>query len=219
MQHSALLTDRSVTGNLGLVAIRGQRTKAGDRSRTAILEATLRLLGRAGPDAFSASAVAKEARVSKATLFHHFGSIEEIPLAAFEQFWLQSLASDTRKLITARDYLEDLGQQVIISAQKNGEFLRAQVVFLTKAIFDPPLRRRLSASTVHMHRAVIQELAARFPKSLSASEIDATARMAEMTLDGLMIALVMRKGSKELAESKRAWTRFVDMLLSCAGVR
>ena len=185
----------------------------------AILEATLRLLGRVGPDAFSASSLAKEAGVSKATLFHHFGSIEDIPLAAFEQFWLQSLVMDTRKLISARDYLENLGQQVVISAQKHSEFLRAQVVFLTKAVFDPPLRRRLSASTVQMHRAVVQELAARLPKNLSASEIDAMARMAEMTLDGLMIALVMRKGSKELAESKRVWTRFVDLLLAHAGAR
>jgi len=201
------------------MAIKGRRTKAGDRTRMIILEAALKLLGRAGPDAFSAFTLAKEASVSKATLFHHFGSIEDIPLAAFEQFWLQSLVMDTRQLASARDYLEDLGQQVIISAQKHGEFLRAQVVFLTKAIFNPTLRRRLSASTVHMHRAVVRELAGRLPKNLSASEIDAMARMAEMTLDGLMIALVMRKGSKELAESKQAWARFVDLLLAHAGVR
>lgn len=79
------------------MAIKGQRTKAGDQTRMVILEAALKLLGRAGPDACSASTLAKEAGVSKATLFHHFGSIEDIPLAAFERFWLQSLAMDTRK--------------------------------------------------------------------------------------------------------------------------
>lgn len=199
--------------------MKGHRTKAGDRTRSAILDATLRVLGRGGPDSFSASTLAKEAGVSKATLFHHFGSIEDIPLAAFEQFWLQSLAMDTQKLISARDYLEDLGQQVIISAHEHGEFLRAQVVFLTKAVFDSHLRRRLTASMVHMHRVVVQELAARVPKSLPESEIDAMARMAEMVLDGLMIALVMRKGSKELAEAKRAWDGFVDLLLARAGAR
>ncbi len=201
------------------MAIKGQRTKAGDRTRTAILEATLRLLGRAGPDAFSASTLAKEAGVSKATLFHHFGSIEEIPLAAFEQFWLQSLAPDTRKLISARDYLEDLGRQVINSAEKHGELLRAQIVFMTKALFDSRLRRHLAAGAVQMHQAVVQALAARLPKNFPASEIDALARMAEMTLDGLMIALVMRKGPKEREQSKRAWTTFVDLLLARAGAR
>ena len=201
------------------MVVKGHRTKAGEQTRSAILEATLRLLGRDGPDAFSASTLAKEAGVSKATLFHHFGSLDEIPLEALEQFWLQSLTPDTRKLISARDYLEDLGQQVITMAQKRGEFLRAQVVFLTKAIFDPRLRQRLAASALQMHRVVVQELSVRLPKSLPASEIDAMARMAEMVLDGLMIALVMRQGSKELAESKRAWARFVDLLLWRAGAR
>jgi hypothetical protein len=126
---------------------------------------------------------------------------------------------DTRKLITARDYLQDLGQQVIKSVKKNDEFLKAQVVFLTKAMFNPPLRRRLSAGTVHMHRVVVQELAARLPKGLPDSEVEALARVAEMTLDGLLIALVMRTGSKELAATKKAWADFVDLSLSRAGAR
>ncbi len=199
------------------MAIKGQRTKAGTRTRTAILDATLRLLGRAGPDAFSASTLAKEAGVSKAALFHHFDSIEEIPLAAFEQFWLHSLGSDPGKPVSARGYLEGLGRQVMIPAEKRGELLRAQVVFVTKAVFDTRLRKHLAARAAQMHRAVVQELAARLPQSLAASEIDALARMAEMTLDGLMIALVIRKGSKELAETKRAWAGFVDLLLARAG--
>ena len=158
--------------------------------------------------------------MSKATLFHHFGSIEDIPLAAFEQFWLQSLAMDTRKLVSARDYLEDLGQQVIISAQKHGEFLRAQVVFLTKAVFDPPLRRRLLGKYgSHASGRGPGTRGPSFRRACPASEIDAMARMAEMTLDGLMIALVMRKGSRELAETKRAWAGFVDLLLAHAGAR
>ena len=201
------------------MAIKGQRTRAGDRTRLVILEAALKLLGRAGPDAFSASTLAKEAGVSKATLFHHFETIEDIPLAAFEQYWLQSLATDTQKLVSARDYLEDLGQQVIKSVQKDGDFLRAQVVFLTKAMFNLRLRRRLSVSTVQVHRVVVQELAARLPKTLPESEVEALARMVEMSLDGLLIALVTRIGPKERTESKRAWTRFVDLLLTHTGAR
>lgn len=201
------------------MALKGQRTKAGDRTRAAILAATLKLLGRAGPDGFSASTLAKDVGVSKATLFHHFGSIEEISLAAFEQFWLQSLAVDTRKLLSARDYLEDLGQQLFNMSRKHAELLRAQVVFVTKAVFDSRLRDHLATVGNQMHRTLTQELTARLPKGLSASRINTLARMAEMTLDGMMIALVMRAGSKELAETKRAWADFVDLLLSRAGAR
>jgi len=68
-----------------------------------------------------------------------------------------------------------------------------------------------------MHRTLAQELTARLPKGLSASQINTMARMAEMTLDGMMIALVMRTGPKEMAETKRAWAGFVDLLLASVG--
>ncbi len=132
-------------------------------------------------------------------------------------FGSSPLDPDSRKLVSARDYLEGLGRQVIIPAQKHGELLRAQLVFVTKGVFDSRLRRHLAAGAVQMHRAVVQELTPRLPQSLPASEIDAIARIAEMALDGLMIALLMRKGSKELAETKRAWAEFVDLLLARAG--
>lgn len=199
------------------MALKGIRTKAGDRTRTAILEATLTLLGRVGPDGFSASSLAKEAGVSKATLFHHFGSLDEIPIAALEEFWLGSLSHETAKPTSARAYLEELGRQVITLAQKNSEFLKAHVVFLTKAIFDSRLGKLLAAGGLQMHRAVVRELAARLPESLPATEIDAMARMTEMTLDGLMIALVVHRKPKALAEAKRAWAQFVDLLLARAG--
>jgi len=192
----------------------GQRTKAGDRTRTAILEAALGLLSRVGPDGFSASALANEANVSKATVFHHFSSIDEVPLAALEQFWLRSLSLDTGKPTSARKYLEQLGWEIIALARKRDEPLRAHVVFLTKGIFDARLRQRLEAGADHMHRVFVQELSARLPKGRSASEIEAMARMAEMGLDGLMIAVVVHRRRKDLAESKRAWARFVDLLLS-----
>jgi len=199
--------------------VKGRRTKAGERTRVAILEATLRLLDREGPDAFSASSVAKEAGVSKANVFHHFDSLDELPLAALEQFWLRSLAHDTKNLRSPREFLEDLGRQVITMATTRGGFLRAQVVIATKAIFDSRLRRRLGASATQMHRAVVEELAKRLSRRLPAREIEAMARMTEMTLDGLMIALVLRPGRKQLAESKRAWSRIVDLLLARAGER
>jgi AcrR family transcriptional regulator len=201
------------------MALKGHRTNAGDRTRIGILDATLRLLGRAGPDAFSASTLAKEAGVSKATLFHHFGSLDEIPLAALEQFWFQSLTLDTKKPTSAREYLVDLGRQVITLSHKHSAFLRAHIVFLTKAIFDSRLRQRLVAGSLQMHRVMVQQFSARLPKSLSASEIDAMTRMVEMTLDGLMIGVVVYKGSKGLAETRRAWVRFVNLLIERAGAK
>jgi len=67
-----------------------------------------------------------------------------------------------------------------------------------------------------MHQLMKRTLSEKLPKNLSPSELEAVTRMVEMALDGLMIRLVVMQNSKELGESKRAWTRFVDLLLAGA---
>lgn len=193
---------------------KGKRTKAGDRTRAAILEATIALLGREGPDAFSASTLAKETGVSKATLFHHFGSIDDIPHEALQHLWSQAIAQGSGNSQSVRDYLQELGQHVILLARKRRNFLRANVVFLTKAIFDLQLRRRMAAAALQMHRLMTHALSEKLPKTVSASKIEATARMVEIALDGLMFRLAVIRTSKELAESRRAWSLLIELLLA-----
>jgi len=192
---------------------KGHMTGAGERTKAAILDAALRLLGRAGPDGFSASSLAVEAGVSKATLFHHFQSVDEIPLAAFERYWLSSLGGESRKSGSPRHYLCELGEQLIIQARKDREFLRAQLVFTTKAMFDARLRSRLEQGATQMHRVVVKELSARLPDA-SREEIEFMARSAEMALDGLMISLLLRSDRKEMKKARRVWLRFVELLLA-----
>ncbi len=116
------------------MAIKGQRTAAGEETRKEILNAALMLLGRGGPDAFSAGALAREVNVSKATIFHHFASVDEILLAACD--WRQSLELEGHQPTSARAYLDGLGQQLVRAAEGDLVLLKAQAVFVTRAIFD-----------------------------------------------------------------------------------
>ena len=180
------------------------------------MEATVALLGREGPDAFSASTLAREVGVSKATLFHHFGTIDDIPHEALQHLWSQAISQGSGNSQSARDYLQELGQQVILLARKRRNFLRANVVFLTKAIFDSRLRQRMSVSALQMHRLMTRALSEKLPKTISATEIEVTARMVEIALDGLMFRLAVITTPKELTESKRAWSLLIELLLSRA---
>jgi AcrR family transcriptional regulator len=189
---------------------KGQRTAAGEETRKGIVDAALQLLGRGGLDAFSARALAQEASVSKATIFHHFGSVDEILLAAFD--WRQSLELEGSQQPSARAYLDDIGQQLVRAAQDDPVLLKARAVFVTKAIFDHEMSARLSKGTAEVHRLIVEALRARFPLSVADAEIESIARLAEMALDGLMLNLVMRTG--EWTQLQRAWTLMVDLLLS-----
>ena len=124
------------------MAIKGKRTAAGEETRHEILDEALTLLGRAGPDAFSAGALAREANVSKATIFHHFASVDDILLAAFD--WRQTLEPGAEAHRSARASLEGLGEQLIGAAQRDPALLKAQAVFFSRAIFDPGMNARLS---------------------------------------------------------------------------
>lgn len=106
-----------------------------------------------------------------------------------------------------------VAKQVIELARKRETFLKAQAVFLAKAIFDVRLRNGVVSRAFQMHEALVQELSSRLPADLETTDINAVARIAEMMLDGLMIALLMRDSPKRIAELKRIWMRFVDLLL------
>jgi len=192
------------------MAIKGQRTAAGEATRKEILDAALKLLGRGGPDAFSAGALAREAGVSKATIFHHFASVGEILLAAFD--WRQSLELEGHQPTSARAYLDGVGQRLVRAAEDDPTLLKAQAVFFTRAIFDREMNARLSEGAADMHRLVVEALRARLPSNVSDAEIESIAQLAKIALDGLMINLVMR--TDERARFQHAWTLMVDLLLA-----
>lgn len=194
------------------MAIKGQRTAAGEETRKEILNAALTLLGRGGSDAFSAGALAREVNVSKATIFHHFPSVDEILLAACD--WCQSLEIGGHQPTSARAYLDGLGRQLVRAAQDDPVLLRAQAVFVNRAIFDRDISARLSKGVAGMHRLVVEALRARLPSTVSDAEIESIARVVEMALDGLMINLVTRTDEHE--QFQHAWTLMVDSLLAGA---
>jgi AcrR family transcriptional regulator len=194
------------------MVIKGQRTAAGEQTRQEILSAALTLLGRGGPDAFSAGALAREADVSKATIFHHFASVDQILLAAVD--WHQSLELEGHQATSAHAYLDGLGQQLVRAAQDDPVLLKAQAVFVTRAIFDRDMNARLSKGVADMHRLVVEALRARLASTISDAEIEKVARLAAMALDGLMINLVTHPD--EPAQFQHAWTQLVDLLLAGA---
>lgn len=191
---------------------KGQRSQAGERTRAAILDAAIRILGRDGPDRFSASALAKESGVSKATLFHHFRSFDDIPIVAMERYWSGSLSAEKKNAASPRAYLLQLGAQIVDLPHKQAAFLKAHAVFLVKAMFEPRLHARLAEGAAATHGHMVRELAARLPKRRKA-DMEATARMIEMTLDGLMMGMATADSREARQRSRRAWGRFVDLLL------
>jgi hypothetical protein len=97
--------------------------------------------------------------------------------------------------------------------RRRATLLKAHVVFLVKAVFDPPLQKRLAAGAALVHGRMLQELAARSPAGVERRELEVVAHIVAIALDGLMMAAVTANSSGERNLSRRAWTRLVDLLV------
>jgi AcrR family transcriptional regulator len=169
----------------------------------------VRILGRDGPDALSASSLTREVGISKATLFHHFRSIDEIPLLALEHLALQLQAFAPPGKPVRGDAIEALGEGTRALIEQHRDFLNAYFVFFSKALFDPALRTRL-AECGGDARAVIRQLVdAGTAGAAREREADDVVNMIAIMLDGLALHLLLFDDQRPLM---RAWALFAKAL-------
>jgi AcrR family transcriptional regulator len=176
-------------------------------TRTRILHAAMELIGREGPDRFTASALAREVGVSKATLFHHFDTLDEIPLAAIEEVSFAFLGDVASENPTLANLLEHFAVEMRTLVEHE-RFLRAYFVFFIKAMFDPRFKERLSRGAFEVHRRTVAVVE---PHLGADDDAEITTRLVEVLLDGLALHHLARGDHQTL---DRVWTRFTELLLA-----
>ncbi len=178
-----------------------------ESTRTRIVHAAIELMGREGPDRFTASALAREVGVSKATLFHYFDTLDEIPLAALEEVFFEFIGKVEENNVSLADRLDGFAREMRALVD-NERFLHAYFVFFIKGMFDTRFRERLARGAFKLHERTIESLA---PVLGPGEDPEVTSRMVEVMLDGLALHhLIM--GDHEVLD--RAWDRFNELLLT-----
>jgi AcrR family transcriptional regulator len=179
----------------------------GEDTRKKILLAAVQLMGREGPEHFTASALAREAGVSKGTLFHHFSSLDEIPLASLEEVLGDAMTRLEDDELPLDGYLQGMGREMETIAGDE-RFLNAYFVFFIKGIFDPRMRERLAAGTFRLHQQVTRALARRLAPG---EDVEAVARLTEVILDGMALHHLLM-GDHDVLD--RAWHRFITLVVA-----
>jgi len=175
-------------------------------TRRRILECTIRLLGTQGPQAFSAAALAQELGVSKATVFHHFPTLDSIPQEAFELLFEDFVQWQLPQGMTLKQLLDRLGKMTFQMLEQRGDFLRAYYVFFGRAMFDDRLRERLANYLAEVNESI----AAQFVQvGLKKKDARRVANMALLMLDGISLHLLASHSGGEL---RRSWTAFSSMV-------
>ncbi|QQP14530.1 TetR/AcrR family transcriptional regulator [Lysinibacillus agricola] len=119
------------------------REKKGNKTKEALLNATISLIAENGIEALSASSIAKKANVSKASVFHHFGSMETIQQEAFifsdvlmnealEQIYNKSKETDSFSDIMLKYFLFFIDE----NNKKYLNLINVQMQFVVKSSYD-----------------------------------------------------------------------------------
>jgi AcrR family transcriptional regulator len=177
----------------------------GASTRARIVQGAIDLMGRAGPDRFTASALAAEVGVSKATLFHHFATLDEIPLAALEELLRDAMSRVEDGETDLPGYLASFVDEMR-AIVLNERFLQAYFAFLVKGMFDERFRGRVARGGLELHRQITDSIR---PHLGPGEDPEVAARLLEVVLDGLALHHLLM-GDHDLLD--RAWARFAGLL-------
>ncbi|WDR01919.1 TetR/AcrR family transcriptional regulator [Devosia algicola] len=153
-------------------------------TRQSILHAAILLMGQNGMDGVTASALARQVGVSKATVFHHFPTLDEVPIAALDLFTEMMVPHDPDESADLEDILVALGATSLDLSAKQSGLVQAYCGFVTKAMFEQRLKVKLVAE---MDAAVARLAAALAEKTRNAAMASELSRLCLVTMDGLMI--------------------------------
>jgi AcrR family transcriptional regulator len=183
---------------------------ARQNKRQDIIEAAIRLLATVGPEGLSAATLAAEAGVSKANVFHHFKTIDDVVLEAFELFLLGMEAFSPQPGTSLRAWLLELGAETTQLADNERELTGAYFAFAVRAQADPRLRARLAETVTVAEAGFAAAIEMLAPGRFPASETQALAGMLMIAGDGL--AIHRHLFPERAGQQQAAWRALVDRI-------
>jgi AcrR family transcriptional regulator len=179
--------------------------------RQEIIDAAIRLMANKGATGLTAAALAAEASVSKANVFHHFATLDDVVLAAFEQFLLGMEAFSPKPGMTLRAWLEGLGLETVTLMEAQRSLTGAYFAFVSRAQGDERLRQRMAETVSLGEQGFAAAITALAPCRFTPAETTALASLILIAGDGL--AVHRHLFPERAAGQDAAWRCFVDRIV------
>ena len=186
------------------------RRERGFKTKEKILLAALELLAEEGAQKLSASKLAQKAGVSKSNLFHHFRSVNDIPLEAMKLFagnMMQPVREKRYERVT--DYLHDLWQIGFGQAEENLKYYKGIIAYIQYALHDERYRASMAAFSREFTAEVAKQLGEISGTAVSPSTLNTVATLVVTTLDGMGMHYLV---NDDLASYHEAWQALVALL-------
>lgn len=179
----------------------------GQKTRSSILEGALRLFSRHGYEQVSVTAIAREAGVSRATVYRHFQDKRAILLALLGTWldlmeWIRRTGEPRGR--SPWDLLNEGGAQAIRGVLSAPVLLHAEVLFLRMSISDEDARKGL-AEAFEDARQAARDLVGMSPDP---TDVELMAILAVALLEGLLVQYL---ADPERIDPEELWPRLLDL--------
>lgn len=187
-----------------------RRLEKGGQTKSKILFAALELMGTEGWQGLSASRLARQASVSKSTIFHHFKTMDEIPLLAVQHFLNVSMQeTQTGTYTDLYTYILDLGHEILRSTEIYQKQFLSFLVLYQKALLDEEIRTSLQDIVESTLGSIRQNILQLCPRALSQEELEEVSFILATAVDGLGFHIPLARSKEPLF---RAWSRLARLL-------
>ncbi|MCJ8313155.1 MAG: TetR/AcrR family transcriptional regulator [Saccharospirillaceae bacterium] len=162
-----------------------------------ILNHTIELIGEEGISGLSAGNLVKKIGMSKSTIFHHFESIDQLLIEAFDLLIDLLFIQQENKYTSLQEYLEGLGEQTLYACENYNKFITAYFMFFTKSLFNSEIKQKLKKSITKFKNNLQNDLSPYFSKE----EVKDYAELIFNSLDGMAIHYLIFKNKSKFQKS------------------
>ena len=185
------------------------RTIKGQETKKKIIYATLHYISEHGLKNISASKIAKLAGVSKSNVFHHFESVDTLPIEAMKMIASELIAlNNVDQIGSFRDLLTYIGDEIFMDDEDHVNFYRSFFVLYNEAFHD------------ERYNAVIMDIKIAYGESLKDAIIALNGDIYEDLDDYCQLIAVVADGfgchfltDLNVNYYKELWAMQVDMLI------
>lgn len=179
-------------------------------TRQRIEEAAIAVLAESGLEGFTASRLSAFAQVSKANLYHHFASMDEILVASFNRLMAGMQMMNPPEGMGFADWLEGLGRELIAMPPMQRNATRAYISYFTRALADEKLGGAVRSAVDAGHSQLCRIIERWMPAGTPAVRIEQLARLVLVAGDGFLLhAQLLGERSAELHP---VWALFTSSL-------
>jgi AcrR family transcriptional regulator len=183
----------------------------GRRTRADIVNAACHIIAKQGYEALTASALAARAGISKGGLYHHFGRMSDVVVAAYEAT-AQSIVGElkTSSPESFDDYLCEVERVIFDRLLTKPKTLRIVSELYPRIMFDPQFKSVRQSSFNNMVDVMSAVLAESLILKIDEDEL----RMAIRSVGVFLIGLVVQHGVNRDADLSRAQWRWFKASLN-----